>query len=137
MLTSKCINPEIMSALACCGHGSKILIADGNYPLSEKAGNAKKVYLSLSRDVPTVTQVLKVIKGVVNIEKATLMETDDGTEPQIHREFRTILGNSIPIEKLFRYDFYDACSGESGPVLVIGTGDTRRFGNILITIDCV
>ena len=53
MLTSKLIHPEIMSALAYCGHGSKVLIADGNYPLAEKTGNAKKVYLGLVPGMPT------------------------------------------------------------------------------------
>ena len=33
MLKNACINPEIMKAISLCGHGDKILIADGNYPL--------------------------------------------------------------------------------------------------------
>lgn len=36
MLKTTCIHPEIMDVLSRCGHGSKILIADGNYPLAEK-----------------------------------------------------------------------------------------------------
>ena len=47
MLKTKLIHPEIMAALSLCGHGSKVLIADGNYPLAEKSGNAQKVYLGL------------------------------------------------------------------------------------------
>ena len=41
MLTTKCIHPGLMKALSLCGHGSKVLIADGNYPLAEKSGNAE------------------------------------------------------------------------------------------------
>ena len=59
MLTTKLIHPEIMSALSYCGHGSKILIADGNYPLAEKSGDADKVYLGLTPGLPTVTDVLR------------------------------------------------------------------------------
>ena len=69
MLTSKLIHPEIMSALAYCGHGSKVLIADGNYPLAEKTGNAKKVYLGLVPGMPTVTEVLKAIHSAVENRK--------------------------------------------------------------------
>lgn len=45
MLTTKCINPEIMVAIALRSHGDRILIADGNYPLHSQCGNAPKVYL--------------------------------------------------------------------------------------------
>ncbi|HOS03406.1 MAG TPA: RbsD/FucU domain-containing protein, partial [Candidatus Hydrogenedentes bacterium] len=34
MLKQRLIHPEILDALAAAGHGSKILITDGNYPAS-------------------------------------------------------------------------------------------------------
>ena len=40
MLKNACINPEIMKAISLCGHGDKILIADGNYPLDAESGDA-------------------------------------------------------------------------------------------------
>ena len=43
MLTGKLIHPDIMAALALCGHGDKVLIADGNYPLDSKSGEAETV----------------------------------------------------------------------------------------------
>lgn len=49
MLTGKLIHPELIHQLSLCGHGSKLLIADGNYPLAEKTGNAKK---SISGSAP-------------------------------------------------------------------------------------
>ena len=42
MLRTDLIHPPLLEALARCGHGSKVLIADGNYPLAEKSG--KDVY---------------------------------------------------------------------------------------------
>ena len=61
MLTGKCIHPEIMRYLSLCGHGDKILIADGNYPLASKTGDAPKVYLGLMPGLPTVTDVLAAL----------------------------------------------------------------------------
>ena len=87
MLTTKLIHPEIMSALSYCGHGSKILIADGNYPLAEKSGDADKVYLGLTPGLPTVTDVLKAIHSVIEIEKAEVMIPGDGSTPEIFKEF--------------------------------------------------
>ena len=40
MNTGKCINPYILAAVSRLGHGDKILIADGNYPLNSKTGDA-------------------------------------------------------------------------------------------------
>ena len=89
MTTTKLINPDILAALAYCGHGSKVLIADANYPLAEKSGNARKVYLGLTRGLPTVTDVLEAILSVVNVEKAEVMVPEEGPEPEIFEEFRS------------------------------------------------
>jgi L-fucose mutarotase len=36
MLKTVCTQPEFIRALAACGHGDKVLIADGNYPLESR-----------------------------------------------------------------------------------------------------
>ena len=61
MLTTKCIHPGIMKALSLCGHGSKVLIADGNYPLAEKSGDAEKVYLGLMAGQPAAAAAIRCI----------------------------------------------------------------------------
>lgn len=132
MFTCKCINPEIMKVLALCGHGSKILIADGNYPVDEKSGDAAKVYLGLKKDIPTVTDVLKTLKGVINIEKAEVMVPDGEPEPAIFNDFRKITG--LELAGLGRFEFYDAAS--NGVRLAISTGESRTFANILLTVGC-
>lgn len=133
MLTTKLIHPQIMSVLSRCGHGSKILIADGNYPLAEKSGNAEKIYLGLVRGIPTVTDVLDAVLSVVNVEKAEVMVPEDGYEPEVFAEFRHRL-NGMELTELGRYEFYDACMAEGTIVLGISTGEQRVFANLLITI---
>ena len=125
MLTSKLIHPEIMSALAYCGHGSKVLIADGNYPLAEKTGNVP--------GMPTVTEVLKAIHSAVEIEKAEVMVPGDGSTPEIFAEFKEELG--LELSGVGRFEFYDLAS-EPDVVLAISTGEKRVFSNILLTIGC-
>ena len=133
MLTTKLIHPQIMAALSKCGHGSKILIADGNYPLAEKTGNAEKVFLGLVRGTPTVTEVLDALLSVINVEKAEVMVPDDGSEPEIFGEFRQQLGG-MELTGLGRYEFYDACMTENAIVLGISTGEQRVYANLLITV---
>ena len=132
MLTTKLINPEIMAVLAKCGHGDKILISDANYPVDSKSGNAKKVYLALEKDCPTATQVLAVLKSVVNFEKAELMMPDTDKEPEIFEEFRNLLPEA-EFATLGRYEYYDACC-ESCVKLAIHSGESRIFANILLTV---
>ena len=132
MLTTKLINPEIMAVLAKCGHGDKILISDGNYPLDSKSGDAKKIYLALEKDCPTATQVLEVLKSVVNFEKAELMMPDSDTEPEIFGEFKKLLPEA-EFATLCRYEYYDACC-ENQVKLAILSGESRTFANVLLTI---
>ena len=132
MLITTCIHPEIMKVLSLCGHGDKILIADGNYPLNSKSGDAAKVYLGLTSGKPEVTEVLKVLKGVINVEKAEVM-VPDGELPPIFEEFVQIL-DGMKLEKLGRYEFYDACC-QPAVRLAISTGEKRIFANILITVN--
>lgn len=133
MLTSKCINPPIMAALARCGHGSKVLIADGNYPLEQMTECEDLVYLGLTSGTPTVTEVLEVLHGVVEFEKAEVMTPGEGPEPEIFEDFRKELG--FDVETLGRYEFYDACK-EDDVLLAISTGEKRLFANVLLTVGC-
>ncbi len=135
MVRSTLIHPEILSALSYCGHGSRILIADGNYPLAEKTGNAKKVYLGLRRGLPGVLDVLQEIHTTVNIEGAMVMMPEEGPEPEIFDAFRSEL-DGIELKKLGRFDFYATCMEEDALVLAISTGEQRPFANIVLTIGC-
>lgn len=132
MLRSGCIHPDIMAALALCGHGDKILIADGNYPLAQKSGDARKVYLGLTAGHPTVTEVLEALQAEINVEAAVVMDPADGTEPAIFDEFRKMLPG-VQLDKLGRYEYYAACQ-EPGVRLAIATGEQRVFANLLITV---
>lgn len=136
MLKSPLVHPEILSALAYCGHGSKVLIADGNYPIREKSGAAVKVYLAVTMGTPTVTEILHAVHGVVEIEKAEVMVPETGEEPPIFAEFRKELGD-VEFLGMDRQTFYDACTAQGAVVLAISTGEPRVFSNILLTIGCV
>lgn len=134
MLSGNCIHPELMRVLSLLGHGDKILIADGNYPLASKSGDAEKVWLGLRPGQPTTTGVLETLLSVINLEKAEVMDPADGTEPEIFGEFRKLLGG-MELSRLGRFQFYDAC-GEKALRLAISTGEKRTFANVLVTVGC-
>ena len=134
MNTGKCINPCILAAVSRLGHGDKILIADGNYPLATKTGNAEKIWVSLSPGIPTVTDVLAALQSVINVEAAAVMQPSEGPDPEIFKEFEAMLPE-LQFQKLGRYEFYDECTVQ--PLsLAIATGEKRTFANILLTVGC-
>ena len=136
MLRYQLLHPEILAALGGAGHGSQILIADGNYPFETGSNpSARRVFLNLAPGMLTATDVLSVLVDAIPIEAAHVMVPDAGEEPPIFGEFRSIL-NDMELYILRRFDFYAAARGPD-LALVIATGDRRIYSNILLTIGVV
>jgi L-fucose mutarotase len=134
MLRTGLTHPQILEALASAGHGSLVLISDGNFPsLTAPHAGARRVYLNLRPGVVTVTDVLSTLRGVMPIEKAVLMNADDGIEPPVHAEITAILGAGTRIEHVARTDFYTATRSDQ-LALVIASGDERWYANVLLTM---
>ncbi len=145
MLKSDLLHPEILAALGRAGHGSKILIADGNYPASTTLGpNARLVHLNLAPGKMTVTEVLATLTTAIPIEQASVMDTlKSGTyatkeDPAIWSEFRKLLTASgiSELTKIERMAFYEA-SRQADVALVIQTGEQRIYANLLLTMGVV
>ncbi len=146
MLKSQLIHPQILEALARAGHGSKVLIADGNYPASTSLGcHATHVSLNLSPGLVSGTDVLRALVTAIPIEAAAVMQTlKDGpyamtTDPAIWGEFRSILndaGFAGSFEQIERFKFYVAAA-QPDVALVIQTGEQRIYANLLLTIGVV
>lgn len=137
VLKTPLLHPEMLRALAAAGHGSRVLIADGNFPCStETAPGAIKVHLNLRRGLVSVIDVLETLVQTVPIESAFIMETPDGQVVPIHEKFRALLPESASLTAKKRHDFY-AEAKSPATALVVATGEERRFANILLTIGVV
>jgi L-fucose mutarotase len=135
MLKTRLLHPEILSALGSAGHGSKILIADGNYPFATRAHpNARRVYLNLAPGLLGVTDVLQVLVDTIPIETAYGMLTDSGEAPPIHAEFHSIIPSDLTLQPLKRQEFYDSVRLDADTALVIATGEQRIFANIILVV---
>ena len=136
MLKTRLRQPQILEALGESGHGARVLIADGNYPLVTKSNPAaRRVYLNLAAGRLTVTEVLEVLVDAIPIEGAYVMGPDDGSEPSVYAEFRDLLPG-IELERLDRFGFYDL-SRTPDTSLAIATGEQRLYANVLLTIGVV
>lgn len=143
MLKQLLIHPRINEVLGRAGHHARVLIADGNYPCSTKKGpNAEVVCLNLMPGVVSCGQVLRAVLSSVPVDAIHTMgyETEGPyaltEDPEAWDEYRQVVrdaGLSIPLEPIFKWDFYQAVE-TADHVLTIQTGDQRRFANVLLSI---
>jgi L-fucose mutarotase len=145
MLKHQLIHPEINAILGRAGHHSKILIADGNYPASNKRGpRAELVSLNLSPGIVTVAQVLRAVLSAVPIDAVNIMgiPADDPYarhgEPPVWMEYRRVLREfrlKLKLEPIQKWDFYKEVES-TDHVLTIQTADQALWANVLLTMGC-
>lgn len=136
MLRTTLLHPEILGTLGRLGHGSQILIADGNYPFATGSNPAAaRVFLNLRPGLLNVTDVLAALITAIPVEAAHVMQPHDGSTPPIFAEFAALLPG-IELQRVERFAFYErARSADVG--LVIATGEARVYANLLLTIGVV
>ncbi len=112
-------------------------MADGNFPVLLQSGpNATNVFLNLTVGIPKTTEVLQVLIETIPILEAAMMQIPSGERAPIHDEYLGMLPSGLPIKQLERYAFYEAVRSPL-TTLIIATGETRRFANLLLTIGVV
>jgi L-fucose mutarotase len=137
MLNGPLLHPEMLAVLATAGHGSQVLVGDGNYPFGTGANPAAaRVYLNLSPGVVGALEVVEALAAAVPIEAAHAMGPDDGSEPEIFADFRRLLPAGVAIERLGRFEFYAAANAPS-VALVVATAERRIFSNLMVTIGVI
>ncbi|MCC6805754.1 MAG: RbsD or FucU transport [Anaerolineae bacterium] len=136
MLTTRLTHPGILSALGSMGHGSMVLIADGNFPFATHTNPAAAhVYLNLRPGLISATDALEAVVSAIPVEAAHVMQPADGSTPDIFAEFNALLSGQ-ELQRVERFAFYDL--GRRSEVgLVIATGEARIYANILLTIGVV
>lgn len=136
MIRTQLTHPGILGALGTLGHGSMVLIADGNFPFATHSNPAAaRVYLNLRRGLVSATDVLATLADAIPVEAAHVMQPSDGSQPPIFDEFRRLLPG-MALEPVERFAFYELASRrEVG--LVIATGEARVYANLMLTIGVV
>ena len=136
MLRTTLLHPEILGALGRLGHGSKVLIADGNFPFTTGANPAAAfVFLNLRPGLLNVTDVIEPLITAIPVEAVHVMEPHDGSTPAIFHEFSALLPDH-ELQRVERFAFYElARTRDVG--LVIATGEARVYANIMLTIGVV
>ncbi|SDR71102.1 L-fucose mutarotase [Brevibacterium siliguriense] len=136
MLTTPITHPELLAALARCGHGSKILLADGNYPhVTGAPATAERIGLNVAPGLLTVDQVLLPMSRTMTVESCEFMLTADSSKAPAVTGYEEILPG-VSFIGHERFAFYDAAR-EPDVAVVIATGDERQYANLLLTVGVV
>lgn len=137
MISGPLTHPDLLRALAAAGHGARVLIADGNYPVSTQAPpGAARVHLNLRPGMVGAADVLEALVQTVPVESALVMTAPDGRRNRLHARYGRILTRNVPLSGLKRNEFYEEAKSPA-TALVIATGEEQRFANILLTIGVV
>jgi L-fucose mutarotase len=135
MITGTLTHPRIISALAAAGHGATVLITDGHYSAATAVGpNAETVYLNLQVDFPTVPQVLTAVLNTIRVEKITrIAPATDAIPCLVHAEIDDLMPEGTETQFVDRFAFYDLARSQDLALCIV-TGDSRRFGNALLSV---
>ncbi|PRY26535.1 L-fucose mutarotase [Aliiruegeria haliotis] len=134
MIKSPIIHPQLLAALARAGHKSRILVADANYAFVTNASpQAEIVYLNFAPGMISSAAILDGLCKLINVEQATMMAWPADFENSAHAEYTGILPPRTPLELVDREAFYAAVKAPD-TLLVVASGETRRFANILLTV---
>ena len=91
MLRTQLIHPQILGALAEAGHGSQVLISDGNFPhVTATPPGARRVPEPLPRPGDR-HRGPGAVAATVPLEAAAVMQPHDAPEPAVLDEYRELL----------------------------------------------
>ena len=131
---SHLISPELLATLARMGHGDEIILADAHFPGETFNDNV------LRADGLKIPELLEAILPLFELDAyvpapLVMMAAVEGDEldPAVEESYLKSIHKSnpdvAPIERIDRFDFYDRAEEA---FVVLMTGETAKYGNILL-----
>ncbi|MEM0914869.1 MAG: RbsD/FucU family protein [Planctomycetota bacterium] len=145
MLKTPILHPDVLLGLGRLGHGSKVLLSDGNFPhATATPPTCHRVFLNYAPGLINATDILGPLLDTLPVERAEVMQPNrDGPyamqdDPPIFAEYQAMLAphGVDTLDPLERFAFYDAAR-EPDVGLLIATGEQRIYANLLLTIGVV
>jgi D-ribose pyranase len=129
MLTHGILNPDILSLIARVRHTNTLVIADWAFPYWPEV---ETVDISLTHGVPTILQVLELLKPVYKIGRIVqasefVAHNPPETVAAFHQSFAEI--PNARIERPAHIDFKKQVPHAIG---LIRTGDATPYGNLIV-----
>ncbi|MHC4870756.1 MAG: L-fucose mutarotase [Planctomycetota bacterium] len=132
---SHLISPELLATLSTMGHGDEILLADAHFP-----GDTMGDYV-IRADGLNIPDLLDGILPLFVLDeyvddpvKMMAAAPQDTLDPSVESSYRAVIDRYYPetpaIARIERMSFYNYVQSEVFAVVM--TGDTAKYGNIII-----
>ena len=131
---SPLFSPELLATLYRMGHGDEIVLADAHFPgntMNENVIRADglKIDALLSAILPLFALDSYVADPVVMMQ----VVEGDTADPTVESSYRAVIDKYAPetpvIAQIDRFEFYERAKSAFAVVM---TGETRKYGNIII-----
>ncbi len=127
--------PELLHALAAMGHGDELAVVDANFPAVSVARRLVRLDgVPAPRALQAVLSLLPLDTFTDTPAAVMAVVGDPAAVPPPVREFQPIVdaaaGRPVRLVALERFAFYERARAAFA---VVATGDTRAYGNILVT----
>ncbi len=118
---------DLLAALDAMGHSDAVVLADAHFPADRLADRL------LVLPGSTTPDLLAAVCSVLPLDDAPavdLMASADGEVLPVQRELLGAAGVAVEESRFIdRHDFYDAAASA---YLIVRTGETRTYGNVLV-----
>ena len=94
------------------------------------------MFLNLAPGTVGALEVLDAVLSAIPVQEATTMTPPDDFHPDIHDEYKAMLGENVQWTEMERWSYYDKIKSPD-TTLAIATGEQRRFANLLLTVGVV
>lgn len=127
------ISPSLLKLLAEMGHGDEMILADAHFP-----GHTFNSQI-IRADGLTVTTLLDAVLPLFELDSyadpLVMMQAVEGDQldPDVESQYMGVVRRHVPEAKppvrVGRFDFYDRARKA---YVVVMTGETRKYGNLIL-----
>ena len=126
---SPLVSPELLKTLAEMGHGDEIVLSDAHFPahsINERVLRADG--LPADRLLAAISPLFELDAYATPVVMMAPV-AGDALDPMVEAAYRQALGYTGEIEQMERYAFYDRARKAYA---VVVTGETRKYGNVIL-----
>jgi L-fucose mutarotase len=131
---SPLISPELLATLARMGHGDEIVLADAHFP--GESHNDFVIRADGLKIADLLEAILLLFELDAYVDNPVIMMAavkGDKLDPRVEKSYLSIIQKTNPeiktIHRVMRFDFYNQTAQAFAVVM---TGDTAKYGNIIL-----
>jgi len=120
------LNREISNVISMMGHMDEMIVCDAGFPMPL---GVKTVDISLSKDKPTVLEVLGELAKHFSVEKLVMAQETKDVSPTRFKDILRVFGADMAVETIAHTELKQRSRGVKA---IIRTGDFTAYSNVLV-----